>query len=117
MVPHWAHAIGARSNIARRAVVARNIALFIRSSLSCHVSLATSTSKHATQRTLAPLYAGLFTHLRGETVWKIGIGPEIGTPKVTKRGPWDPDQPLPGADEARPRGPRLFSKQFLHALR
>ena len=40
----------------------------------------------------------------------------IGTPKVTRRGQWDPDQPLPGADEARPRGPRLFSKQFLRAF-
>src|SRR5829696_6957327 len=40
----------------------------------------------------------------------------IRTPNVTKRGPWNPDQPLPGADEARPRGPRLFSKQFLQVL-
>jgi hypothetical protein len=53
MVPPWAHAIGAKINIARRAVVARNIALFIRSSLSWHVSLATITSKHATQRSPA----------------------------------------------------------------
>src|SRR5215217_4994384 len=30
---------------------------------SLHVSLATSTSKHATQRTLARLYGGLFTRL------------------------------------------------------
>src|SRR5829696_10533120 len=36
----------------------------------------------------------------------------IGTPKVAKSGQRDPDQPLPAADEARPRGPRLFSKQF-----
>src|SRR5215208_7171575 len=32
---------------------------------SWHVSSATSTSKHATQRTLAHLYAGLFSGVRG----------------------------------------------------
>jgi hypothetical protein len=32
---------------------------------SLHVSPATSTSEHATQRTLAHLYAGLFTQVRG----------------------------------------------------
>ena len=35
---------------------------------SLHVSLATSAPKHATQRTLALLYGGLFTRVRGSSV-------------------------------------------------
>jgi hypothetical protein len=55
---------------------------------------------------------GLFTGVRGETVWKIGLGPEIGVPKAAKRGRKSPDRPLFAAEEARSRGLGLFSKQF-----
>src|SRR5215204_4405410 len=51
-------------------------------------------------------------HTASEKLFGESERSRIGTPKVTKRGQWDSDQPLPGADEARPRGPRLFSKQF-----
>jgi hypothetical protein len=52
-----------------------------------------------------------------ETVWKIGSGPEMGVPKAADRGSFDPSWPLFAAEEARSIDLRLFSKQFLHALR
>src|SRR5829696_7586201 len=51
-------------------------------------------------------------HTASEKLFGESERSRIGTPKVTKGGQWDSDQPLPGADEARPRGSRLFSKQF-----
>jgi hypothetical protein len=59
-------------------------------------------------RLALPLCSGV----RGETVWKIGLGPEIGVPKAAKRGRKSPDRPLFAAEEARSRGLGLFSKQF-----
>jgi hypothetical protein len=64
-VVSWPIAIGARINIARRAAVARRIAFFIQASFSWYVSSATNVSKHATQRSQALIYAGLFTEVRG----------------------------------------------------
>src|SRR5215207_1888585 len=62
----WPIAIGVRISIARSVAVARKPALFIRSSLSRHVSPATSTWKHAIPR--RP------THLSGRLIhrsaWK-----------------------------------------------
>ena len=40
----------------------------------------------------------------------------MGVPKTLKRGQRSRDRPLFAAEEARLRGLRLFSKQFLHAL-
>ena len=37
--------------------------------------------------------ATLFTRVRGETVWKIGMCTEIGVPKVAKKGRRGPDLP------------------------
>jgi hypothetical protein len=54
----------------------------------------------------------LFTGVRGETVWKIGMSPGIGVPKAAKWGRRDTDRPLPAAKEARLKGLQLFSKQF-----
>jgi hypothetical protein len=49
---------------------------------------------------------------RGETVWKIGMGCEVGVPDGAKRGRKSPDRALFAAREARLRGLRPFSKQF-----
>src|SRR5215203_448572 len=57
----------------------------------------------------------LFTRVRGETVWKIGMGCEIGVPEAAKWGRKSPDRPLFAAQDPRPRGLRLFSKQFRKA--
>jgi hypothetical protein len=54
----------------------------------------------------------LFTQMRGETVWKIGMGPKIVVPEAAKGAAKGPDRPLFAAQEARWRGPLLFSKQF-----
>jgi hypothetical protein len=47
-----------------------------------------------------------------ETVWKIGIRPEMEVPRALTRGQRSRDRPLPAAEEARSRGLGLFSKQF-----
>src|SRR5215218_644426 len=54
--------------------------------------------------------------MRGETVWKYGMGCEIGVSEAAKRGRKSPDRALFSAREARSRGPRLFSKQFRKGL-
>src|SRR3954468_21558886 len=60
-----------------------------------------------------PTRPATFQTISQETVWKFGIGPEIGVPKAVERGQRGPDQPLLTAEEARSRGLGLFSKQFL----
>jgi hypothetical protein len=50
--------------------------------------------------------------VRGETVWKNGISPEMGVPKALERSQRSRDRPLLAAEEARSRGLGLFSKQF-----
>ena len=55
---------------------------------------------------------GLLTGVRGETVWKIGISPEMGFPKALKRDQRSRDRPLLAVQDARSRGLGLFSKQF-----
>src|SRR5919112_4169607 len=50
VVSSWPIAIGTRINIARKATVARKVALFIQPSFSRCVSLATNIPKHGTQR-------------------------------------------------------------------
>ena len=52
-----------------------------------------------------------------EFACKIGMGSELGIAKSVKRCRNGSDRLLLGAEEARPRGLRLFSKRFLHALR
>src|ERR671920_1730586 len=59
-----------------------------------------------------PSLLPLFTGVRGETVWKIGMGSEIGVLQAAKRGPKSPDRPPFAAQAARSRGLWLFSKQF-----
>ena len=62
--------------------------------------------------TAAPLFLPLFTGVRGETVWKIVMGPSTEVPEALERGQRDPDRPLVAAKEARLRALGLFSKQF-----
>jgi hypothetical protein len=59
-----------------------------------------------------PFFLLLFTEVRGETVWKVVMGSEIGVPEAAKRGRKSPDRPPFAAQAARSRGLWLFSKQF-----
>src|SRR5215210_1356385 len=69
-----------------------------------HLKRSPAPAKDASPRPSQPL----FTRVRRETVWKIGIGPGARVRKGSKGA----DQPFLAANEARSRGPRLFSKQF-----
>jgi hypothetical protein len=53
---------------------------------------------------------------RGETVWKIGMGPETGVPKASERGRKGSAQPLLAAEVKLPRAFSYFPNSFERAF-